>query len=64
MSGKRNASGICDLRGGTALTGVKAPDGETGGEAAERRALALTGAGNLGGGVLTVAASGASFARD
>ena len=63
-NGKRNASGIWDLRGGVALRGVNTPDGEAGGEAAERRVVVLTGAGNLGGGVLTVFALGVSSATD
>jgi hypothetical protein len=63
-SGKCNSAGICDLRGGMDLTGVKDDDGEAGGEAAERRAAALTGVGNLGGGVLTTFAFGVSPAID
>ena len=59
-----NPAGICDLRGGMDLTGVKGDDGEAGGEAAERRTVALTGAGNLGGGVLTTFAFGVSPAID
>jgi hypothetical protein len=52
-SGNCRAAGTCDLRGGVDLTGVKADDGEIGGEAAERRVVVLAGVGNLGGGVLT-----------
>jgi hypothetical protein len=63
-SGNCNSAGICDLRGGMDLTGVKGDDGEAGGEAAERRAAALTGVGNLGGGVLTTFAFGVSPAID
>jgi len=63
-SGNCNLAGTCDLRGGMDLTGVKVDDGEAGGEAAERRAVALTGVGNLGGGVLTTFAFGVSPAID
>jgi hypothetical protein len=63
-SGNCNAAGICDLCGGVDLTGVKAEDGEAGGEAAERRVVVLTGAGNLGGGVLTTFALGVSLEMD
>ena len=59
-----NPAGICDLRGGMDLTGVKGDDGEAGGEAAERRTVALAGVGNLGGGVLTTFAFGVSPAID
>ena len=63
-NGKRKASGICDLRDGTVLRGVKAPNGEAGGEAAERRVAALIGAAFLDGGVLTVFGVGVSSTTD
>ena len=63
-SGNRSEPGICDLRGGIDFTGVKADDGEAGGEAAERRAGVLTGAANLGAGVLTTFALGVSLETD
>lgn len=63
-SGNCRAAGTCDWRGGVDLTGVKADDGKVGGEAAERRAVVLTGVGNLGGGVLTTFALGVSLDTD
>lgn len=54
-SGKCRAPGICDLRDAVDLTGGKAENGEAGGEAAERRAVALTGVWDFDGGVLTCA---------
>ena len=63
-SGNCNSAGICDLRGGMDLAGVKGDDGEAGGEAAERRTVALTGVENLGGGVLMTFAFGVSLAID
>jgi hypothetical protein len=63
-SGNCNLAGTCNLRGGMDLTAAKGDDGEAGGEAAERRAVALTGVENLGGGVLTTFAFGVSLATD
>ena len=63
-SGNCSGTGICDLRGSIDRTGVEDDAGEAGGEAAERRAVALTGAGNLGGGVLTPFAFGVSLEAD
>jgi hypothetical protein len=63
-SGNCSVTGICDLRGGIDLTGAKGDVGEAGVEAAERRAVVLTGVGNLGGGVLTTFALGVSLEID
>jgi hypothetical protein len=63
-SGNCSAPGTCVLRRGGDLTGVKADEGEAGGEAAERRAVLLTGVGNLGGGVLTPFALGVLLEMD
>jgi hypothetical protein len=52
-SGNCSEFGICGLRRGIDLTGVKADDGEAGGEVADRRAVVLTGTADLGAGVFT-----------
>jgi hypothetical protein len=63
-SGYCRASGTCDLRAGVDLTGAKDDDGEAGGEAAERRAVALAGVESLGWAVLTTFVLGVSLETD
>ena len=63
-SGNCSGTGICDLRSGIDLTGVEDDIGEVGGEAAERRTVALPRVGNLGGGVLTPFGFGVSLEVD
>jgi hypothetical protein len=63
-SGYCRACGTSDLRAGVDLTGAKDDDGEAGGEAAERRAVALAGVESLGWAVLPTFVLGVSLETD